>query len=363
MANSEDRLSKVKSKLVVEQPYFGTIATYFTTLLNDDLKSFKSTPETFEYNEDYISSLNDNELAFILTNASMHQILSYEIRQECRTEWLWKLAADYAINSLLINNGLEAPFDINYDRRFDNLSAESIYKILEGEIDEDKHTPEQVSQIEYKSVIDSIILNTEDNIDLEKFLNNKAKLLGDLPLGLDMLMPRISNTQISWREELFDVIEDSIKFDYRLSPPNKKFISLGFALPSLGVSKIKIVVAIDTSGSIDTSVLSKFLSEVEAIMNTFDNFEIDLITADAKVQEHYVLCPGDELNYSVKGGGGTNFENTFNYVDTNISDVKLLLYFTDGIGKYPEIEPIYNTLWVLTSKEVTIPFGRQIYIS
>ena len=97
-------------------------------------------------------------------------------------------------------------------------------------------------------------------------------------------------------------------------------------------------------------------------MNTFDNFEIDLLLTDAKVHQHYVLLPGDEIDYNIKGGGGTNFENTYKYIEENITDLKLVLYFTDGIGKYPEENFSYDTLWILTNKDTKVPFGKFIYI-
>jgi predicted metal-dependent peptidase len=153
-----------------------------------------------------------------------------------------------------------------------------------------------------------------------------------------------------------------VKFDYRLFPANKRYLSLGVALPALSGSKVKIVIAIDSSGSIDGSLLSKFLSAVESIMNTFSNFEIDLLIADAKVQEHYILYAGDELSYDIKGGGGTNFENTFIYIDENIEDVTLLLYFTDGFGKFPNDESNFDTVWILTKEEIDVPFGRVLYL-
>jgi predicted metal-dependent peptidase len=148
-----------------------------------------------------------------------------------------------------------------------------------------------------------------------------------------------------------------------LFPANKRYLSSGVALPALSGSKVKVVIAIDSSGSIDGSLLSRFLAEVESIMNSFANFEIDLLIADAKVQEHHILYAGDELSYTIKGGGGTNFENTFIYIDENINDVNLLLYFTDGFGKYPKEEPIFETLWILTKNEVDIPFGRRLFLN
>lgn len=359
--NIQTRISKVKASLVIEQPYFGSIASTLKPVLNEDIKTFLSTAKNFEYNDDYINSLSNEELGFILTNSAMHQVFLHEARIDSRMQWLWVLATDYAINCLLVNNGLELPEHVNYDERFDDMSAEAIYASLENEIDDDKHSPEQVSQIKFEEHQEQEIDNNESIQDMHEQLLNKAKLQGDLPLGIEILVPNIFEGKISWEDELYNVIEQSIRFDYRLLPPNKRYISQGIALPALSGSKAKIVIAIDSSGSVDGSLLAKFLAEVESIMNTYENFEIDLLVADAKVHEHHILYPGDELSYTLKGGGGTNFENTFEYINENIDAVNLLLYFTDGFGKFPEDEAFFETVWVL-SDEIEVPFGRTIFL-
>lgn len=359
--NIQSRISKVKASLIIEQPYFGSIASTLKPVLNEDIKTFLSTAKNFEYNDDYINSLSNEELGFILTNSAMHQVFLHEARIDSRMQWLWVLATDYAINCLLVNNGLELPEHVNYDERFDDMSAEAIYASLENEIDDDKHSPEQVSQIKFEEHQEQEIDNDESIQDMHEQLLNKAKLQGDLPLGIEILVPNIFEGKISWEDELYNVIEQSIRFDYRLLPANKRYISQGIALPALSGSKAKIVIAIDSSGSVDGSLLAKFLAEVESIMNTYENFEIDLLVADAKVHEHHILYPGDELSYTLKGGGGTNFENTFEYINENIDEVNLLLYFTDGFGKFPEDEAFFETVWVL-SDEIEVPFGRTIFL-
>lgn len=359
--NIQSRISKVKASLIIEQPYFGSIASTLKPVLNEDIKTFLSTAKNFEYNDDYINSLSNEELGFILTNSAMHQVFLHEARIDSRMQWLWVLATDYAINCLLVNNGLELPEHVNYDERFDDMSAEAIYASLENEIDDDKHSPEQVSQIKFEEHQEQEIDNDESIQDMHEQLLNKAKLQGDLPLGIEILVPNIFEGKISWEDELYNVIDQSIRFDYRLLPANKRYISQGIALPALSGSKAKIVIAIDSSGSVDGSLLAKFLAEVESIMNTYENFEIDLLVADAKVHEHHILYPGDELSYTLKGGGGTNFENTFEYINENIDEVNLLLYFTDGFGKFPEDEAFFETVWVL-SDEIEVPFGRTIFL-
>jgi predicted metal-dependent peptidase len=98
-------------------------------------------------------------------------------------------------------------------------------------------------------------------------------------------------------------------------------------------------------------------------MNSFENFEIDLLIADAKVHEHHVLYPGDEIDYKIKGGGGTRFDTTFRYIYENINSPKLILYFTDGFGTFGENEPDSDLVWILSKDgNHNIPFGRVIHL-
>jgi predicted metal-dependent peptidase len=122
---------------------------------------------------------------------------------------------------------------------------------------------------------------------------------------------------------------------------------------------LRIVIAIDTSGSINKDQLSLFLSEIESIMLMYPYYEIDLITADAKIQSHRVFLPTEELEYALKGGGGTDFRVVFDYIDQEISYPTLLLYFTDAMGIFPEYEPNYDVLWIM-EKEKEIPFGEVL---
>jgi len=355
----EKRIEKIKAKLILEQPYFGTIASGLKCELDENIQAFKTTPGKFHYNDDFIETLSDEQISFTLTNCAMHYALDYKSRKENRIDWLWTLAQDYAINSLLVNNGMSAPKYLNHDIRFDKVSAEEIYNTLQDEIDNKQEEHENVEHIEYEEEkIDE--QKDEASKDNNAQLLNKAKKYGDLPLDIEILLPELFDSQIDWKNELYEVIEQSMKFDYCLSPPNKRYLSMGIALPSLGGSKAKIVIAIDSSGSIDDIQLTEFLSEVQGIMNQFENFEIDLIMADVKVHEHIILQPGDILEQKIIGGGGTNFENTFKYIEENIYDITLFLYFTDGIGKFPKDEPNFETIWVLTNDEVKTPFGRNI---
>ena len=130
----QNKISQAKAKLLIEQPYLGTLASRLELNPNDDIELFLSDGTQLEYNDEYLNSLELDEIGFVLSNGAMHAALAHDLRQKGRMGWLWQLATDYAINAMLVENGLSVPERINYDPRFDGLYAEEIYATLKDEI-------------------------------------------------------------------------------------------------------------------------------------------------------------------------------------------------------------------------------------
>ena len=58
----------------------------------------------------------------------------------------------------------------------------------------------------------------------------------------------------------------------------------------------------------------------------------------------------------LKGFGGTDFRPVFEYVDEQIehgvlNDLKGIIYFTDGLGTFPQKAPGYETAFVFVSDD------------
>ncbi len=75
-----------------------------------------------------------------------------------------------------------------------------------------------------------------------------------------------------------------------------------------------------------------------------------------------MFLPGENLDYEVSGGGGTDFRPVFEYIDQQINYPTLLLYFTDGMGTFPEAEPSYDVMWVMP-EEKEVPFGEVMVLN
>jgi predicted metal-dependent peptidase len=126
----KQKVSEAKAKLLVDYPYFGTLASKLELLSNDNIQAYLSDGVRFEYNDEYLLGLSQDELSFALSNGAMHAALAYENRQKGRMSWLWQLATDHAINTILVANGLDDPMKIVLDPRFEGMYAEEIYAIL-----------------------------------------------------------------------------------------------------------------------------------------------------------------------------------------------------------------------------------------
>jgi len=394
-----EKIQKAKARLMLEQPYFGTIASSLKLEENNELLTFLSDGEALRYNSEYIDRLNVSEVEFVMANGAMHAVLKHQDRSSGRTKWLWQTATDYVVNSMLVKNGMQLPEYANYEHKFDGMYAEEVYQMLRDEMMNDElGMEEQIEQImEGDDVHNENITMQQENVespdatetkqdqnskdkeesssspspDMDKLAEEmkeqfeqifqKLNRQGTLPQDLQFVVPEYFSHKVDWREFLYGYIASYAKSTYSFVPPNMKYLYRGIYLPSLSSDLLRIVIGIDTSGSIDESLLKDFLGEINSIMQSYPNYEIDVITADAKIQSHKVFLPGENLEYEVSGGGGTDFRPVFEYIDQQINYPTLLLYFTDGMGTFPETEPSYDLMWIMP-EEKEVPFGEVMVL-
>jgi predicted metal-dependent peptidase len=409
------KVEKAKARLMLDHPYFGTLAAALKLEQSDNIEAFLSDGNHLQYNDEYFDNASVEEIEFALANGAMHTVLKHQNRAGERYEWLWQLATDYTINAMLVKNGLQLPDRANFQERFEGMYAEEVYEMLRSdimneELSNDESLSEQAYDEQGKSNNDRVsqegmeapkdwneegnrprqnatndssnsnhankneVRHKEDEEHLEDIqalqeelkehfeqIFQKLNRQGTLPKDLKFVVPEYFSYNVDWRELLYGYIATYAKSTYAFVPPNMKYLYRGIYLPSLSSDLLRIVISIDTSGSVNESLLSTFLGEINSIMQSYPNYEIDLLTADAKVQSHRVFLPGEVLEYEVSGGGGTDFRPVFEYIDQQINYPTLLLYFTDGMGTFPEMEPAYDVMWIMP-EEVEVPFGEVMVL-
>ncbi len=131
---------------------------------------------------------------------------------------------------------------------------------------------------------------------------------------------------------------------------------------------LKIVVAIDTSASVDDKMIAQIFNELLAILATRKH-DITVIECDAKVQRVYKVKTPADVKMKVAGRGGTCFSPVIEFInnDKYYRDA-LLIYFTDGYGERSIPRPMtYRNMWVIigNSRNLSVkePYGTVLEIS
>ena len=127
----------------------------------------------------------------------------------------------------------------------------------------------------------------------------------------------------------------------------------------------EFVIAIDTSGSVRGDLVRRFIEHTFDILKESETYTTDvnvhIVQCDARVQSDTRIADIAEVdklmeNFVIRGFGGTDFRPVFDYVETlrergELTEMKGLIYFTDGLGSFPEKPPDYDTAFVFMEEE------------
>lgn len=125
------------------------------------------------------------------------------------------------------------------------------------------------------------------------------------------------------------------------------------------------VIAIDTSGSTSGELVQKFVQKTFNILKSSESFftkiNLHIIQCDAAIQEDVKITTQEEFDAYLKtmkihGLGGTDFRPVFSYVNSLVeigefTNLKGLIYLTDGYGEFPARKPNYETAFVFIDDE------------
>ena len=168
--------------------------------------------------------------------------------------------------------------------------------------------------------------------------------------------------KVDWRDVLRRYLSAAAKSDYAWTPPNRRYIARGLYLPSLRSEALgPVVVAVDTSGSIDDATLAVFSAEITAILDEAEPEAIHVVYCDAAVKAVESFEAHDVIQLTPKGGGGTAFRPVFEWVAQSDIQPVCAIYLTDLDGRDFGQTPDYPVLWVSTEKTVA-PFGEVILL-
>ena len=424
-----DKLAKVRYSLFKKRPFYGELLMYLDLEEDKEQLTLGVKPDgELRYNPDYIDDADsEEEVTFLLAHELGHfitrtvgesrkngrdKLVTSELPEDSQdvnaintyekdgkeyaVYTLWNVASDYAVNDILEQDGFCVPEDSKTPDRFKNQSAEENYAQLDDEIEEgDDDIPPQMKG-KFKRTDDHELgegqgdgegeggkqkqgkageMSEEEKKRQEKKWDGRIKKAaegsdrqGDFPGQLGEIVDDIINPTLSWRSLLNQYISREIVWDMTFSSPHKKSYSMGVYLPDVERENLDVTIAIDTSGSISSELLSQFLGEVQGIKDSYQSVEMDIILADAKVQDVHTFKNNQPLNptdIEMKGRGGTDHRPVFDWVNNNKNGSRILVCLTDGYTTFPDNPPKYDTLWAVTSDGIEkneFPFGKVVRV-
>jgi predicted metal-dependent peptidase len=365
--SAESDMFKARSQLLMDQPFFGTLALRLKLVQDDDNCATAQTDgKRLTYNSKFIEKLTSAERKGLIAHEVMHCVWNHMTRRNNRDHKKWNIAGDYAINPHLIECGFILPAGGLIDKAYYDMSVDSIYnKLPDG-----PNGPNGGKPCPWGIVLDSGSgdIKADSNAAVESEWQvavtqaaEVAKQAGKMPGNISKFIQDIVKPVVDWRTVLWPFCSSHAKDDYSWRKPNRAYISEDEYLPSMINETVgHIAFIVDTSGSCQ-EYWKQFLGEARSIHADLRPEQLTVIHCDTKVQDVHEVMPEDEFPENViKGGGGTSFSPPFDYLNEHHPDVAAAVYLTDLEGHVGD-EPDYPVLWMCTTNRQA-PWGQTCRI-
>jgi predicted metal-dependent peptidase len=321
-----------------------------------------------------------------------HAVFDHFGRVGSRDRMLSNIAQDYAVNQILVDERIGdkiTEVQICYDSKYRGKAWEEIYDEL-YEKAEKITMPELMKQL--GDLLDEHIKEGDgqngdkegegkdgkpgmskeeaqaikDEIKQAMIQSAAAAGAGKTPAGIQRMIKDLTEPKIDWRELVRQEIQSIVRNDYAFTRPNRKSMHSGAILPGMKeATTIDIGVSIDMSGSIGDADARVFLSEIKGIMDQYEDFKINLWCFDTDVYNHQEISHDnahDLEDYEPQGGGGTDFEVNWTFMEENGIQPKKFIMFTDGYpcGGWGNADYCDTIFIVKGNKEAEAPFGQTV---
>jgi predicted metal-dependent peptidase len=129
----ETKLTAARAKLILDKPFLGALVLRLPMSAADPqwCPTTATDARKFYYNPEFIDSLSMAQTQFMLAHEALHCALSHFARRQHRVQHRWDLACDYAINPLLLEDGLTPPPNCNVMPEYLGMTAEEIYPLID----------------------------------------------------------------------------------------------------------------------------------------------------------------------------------------------------------------------------------------
>jgi predicted metal-dependent peptidase len=414
-----DKLSAARTRLILDKPFLGALAMRLPLVAAGSwCRTTASDARQLYYNPAWIAELSTAQAQFVLAHEALHCALGHFARRGHRVKRRWDLACDFAVNPLLVAEGLTPPVEAIVLDLYAGMAAEEIYPCLDDSLendtlddhvwdgddggqgasgDQEARGQGAGSRQEQDSAAGGATpkvpwggrgegldgppppLSGKEQEQLEQQWQRnlaaaaqRARESGKLAGALARLVEAALAPTVSWRALLAQYLSQLARDDYSYQRPHRRGDAGGSGgsvsqggepiLPSLRSRAGDLVVALDISGSVGDQDLARFVAELNAIKGALP-VRVFLLACDAALAPDapWLFDPWQslELPRKFQGGGGTDFTPVFSWVDREGLRPDALIYFTDADGPFPVAEPDYPVLWLVKGNK-PVPWGQRV---
>jgi len=405
-------VEKARFRITKQTPTIGMFLQQLKTLLTWDVKTMAVDDKGNIYiNPTFCDFLSSDEVKGVLIHEAMHIITKTFFRKGKRNHRLWNICTDYLMNYYIVKEGYSLPKggcipDSNGDVHFEdftgkkhvfniiNKTAEWLYAQLErlpqpppqsgepgepgeqgeptpidpqtgtplrptdddapptnADIEEGSKTPntEPMTVDEINRKIQTAVRTANQNTHERQ--SSKGRGTGE-GSGLEDITLKETESKTDYGDLLKNLAQNiDHRFNWRRM--SRRGYAVGSWIPKIetDIRLAKITIAIDTSGSISSDMISQILAECINITQMYPGIVLEILKWHTKVYYHVEVdtsTENNEINNILSRAnefGGTDLGSVAKFYrkNTDLEEPGAILYFTDGfVEPDPDVLDIEN---------------------
>ena len=361
------------------------------------------------YGREFVSKLNDAELRFLVLHEVYHKLFRHLTTWKhlyMQDAYLANVSCDYVINLKIVDDNYQDGFATMtgelakgcYDRKYVGMDTAQVFHLLRkdqpqggggrggimviGDPEDGDGTPQNGSgslpdgqePFDAHDWEGAQEMTADEQRDLAREIDEAVRqgalVAGKMGSGGDRDLEALLEPQVDWREVLREFVQATCTgSDYSTwRKPKRRLLGQGIYMPSTYSEQVgELVVAIDTSGSIQQPEVTAFLSEVKAICDMVHPDKVRLLYWDTKVcgDETYDTHELETLIQStkIKGGGGTDVDCVTEYIREESINAQAAIILTDGELYSGWGQWTMPVLWCVIDNKHKVPdVGKCVHI-
>ena len=362
------KIEKAYKKLLIENPFYGLFLLGLSKVIDKSVETAcvrkRGINCELVINPEYWETLDDIQQLNLIQHEIYHIVFQHMFMTPFfKNHEVLNVAADCEVNSYLQNldDTWIVPSMFNAESK---LGTKVYYDIIMSQTPPpppqggggsngsnglpDTKDDHSSWDKEFKECSDAEkqLIQNQINSQIKTAAEQTMKMRGTIPAEMKAIVdelfkpkPRVFDWKAYFRRMLGSIYDINIKKTRR-----KESIRFPGAAGIKHKKKVSILVAVDTSGSVNDEELKDFFSEITYIYKA--GARITILECDAAISANYEYT--GKWTGKVHGRGGTDFQPVIDYYRKNMKDYAALVYFTDGMCSIPNNIP-RDTIWVITS--------------